>query len=356
MIERLKTPVCIRAAVIVAVMSGSIGCANNGDRRDGGRDGEPQPLSIAEQNRLAQDAVSLLRDATRSEDAQTRANAYESLVLRPEELAEVAGQGLLDPNLGVRSVASMSIGRAKISGFDAELAVLLKDESPYVQAAAVYALAALGRQVDQTRLADFARRGDPVQLRGHAAYLLGELGEPTAVGPLRTALREPMPMASQAERRLVELQISEAMIKLGDLEQLGPVRAALYPSQPSDLEAMALAVQIVGEVNDRAARGRLVQISESTDDSGQTMPAEIQLAIAISMARLGDPGGWFLAEGLWASDRDVVRADAATVLGWTARPQDIDRLGVMLSDPSERVRVAAARGVLRALDRRAGSG
>lgn len=320
---------------------------HSGDRAQGRFDSERSDLRDA--------AVSVLLELVQSPDALTRANAIESLELSPSHLDGVAADALLDENIGVRSIAAVAVGRAGLRAHEAILRTMLTDESGYAQASAIFALAMLGYEVDRSPLASFLITGEPFGLRGHTAYLLGELGDPSAIDLLRDAAKVPTDFASVAQRRVVELQISEAMIKLGDREQIGAVRAALFPSQASDLEAMALAIQIVGEIGDSASRGRLVQIAETEDNRGQRMPAEIQLAIAISMAKLGDLNGWFVADEFWDAQRDVLRADAAAIYGWTARENDVRRLRSMLTDRSGRVRASAASGILRALGGENGS-
>lgn len=336
------------ALAAVIGIGGLCGCGGGGGDSRSPSSAGTRAQSDSLRAEARDEAIKSLRQAVTSEDAQTRANAYEALELDPEALRGVAGMGLLDENVGVRAVAALVVGRAGLAGHEPALRAMLADESPYAQASAIFALAKLGHDVDRSPMAVFLMQGDPPGVRGHTAYLLGELGDPSAVGLLRSAAEVPMELASQAERRLVELQLSEAMVKLGERDQLGTIRAALFPSQASDLEAMALAIQIVGEVGDRASRGRLVQIAQTEDANGQTMPPEVQLAIAISMAKLGDQQGWFVADEFWDSDREVVRADSAAVYGWSGRDVDIRRLQRMLRDPSGRVRVAAAAGILRA--------
>ncbi len=310
---------------------------------------------LAEREDLRSAAVVVLQQLVRSPDALTRANAIEALELAPAELDTVAAEALLDENIGVRSIAAVAVGRAGLRDHEPLLRSMLADESDYARASAIFALTRLGFEVDRSPLARFLISGEPFGLRGHTAYLLGELGDASAIELLRDAARAPMEMASSAQRRVVELQISEAMIKLGDRQQVGVVRAALYPSQASDLEAMALAIQIVGEIRDDASRGRLVQIAETEDNQGQRMPPEVQLAIAISMSKLGDLNGWFVADEFWDAPREVLRADAAAVYGWTARDQDLRRLRTMLDDRSGRVRASAAAGILRAVGGSGGS-
>ncbi len=353
----MRIACCVSVAVVV--LSG--GCSGGPDApldfdgRSASDIREDQRRSV-ELGDLRRDALALLVDATRWGDALTRANAYESLIVAPDTLGQVVGAGLLDENIGVRSIAAVSIGQAGVRGHEPGLHAMLADESAYARASAIFALAKLGHDVDRSPLAGFLLQGDPPGLRGHTAYLLGELGDASAVDLLRSAAEAPMELASQAERRVVELQLSEAMIKLGELQQLGPVRAALFPSQPGDLEAMLLAVQIVGEVGDRSSRGRLVQISETRDNAGQSMPPEVQLAVALSMAKLGDRQGWFIADEFWDSPREVLRADSAAVYGLTARSRDLDRLARMMEDRSGRVRVSAAAGILRGVEPGGGSG
>ena len=349
------------SASLVGVAMLSIGACSGGGSAEvpaGGRtvsDVRDASRWSAQRAAMREDAIASLLELTRSPDAQTRANALEALELAPLQLDAVAAASLLDENVGVRSIAAVAVGRAGLRGHEAALRAMLADESGYARASAIFALAKLGLEVDLTPLAAFLIEGKPSGLRGHTAYLLGELGDPAGVDLLRAGARSPMDLLSHAERRVVELQISEAMVKLGDRQQLGPIRAALFPSQASDLEAMALAIQIVGEIGDSASRGRLVQIAETTDNSGQTMPAEVQLAIAISMGKLGDRNGWFVADQYWDESREVLRADSAAVYGWSARDQDLQRLKKMLGDESGRVRVSAAAGILRATGGSSGS-
>lgn len=61
--------------------------------------------------------------------------------------------------------------------------------------------------------------------------------------------------------RLLQLQLAEAMVKLGEDDQIATIRAALYPSRPEDLEATALAVQIIGQVKDRGSIDELIYLS-----------------------------------------------------------------------------------------------
>jgi HEAT repeat protein len=305
--------------------------------------------SLVKQEQLRDRAVKLLESLTLSADPQVRAHALEALVPMPRALGRVVDRGLLDDNLGVRSIAAMAIGRARLHGHERTLRRLLADESPFVEASAIYALVQTSQPVDRGPLAKYLFQEENPGLRAHVAFLLGEMGDPSALPLIRDAARAPMPKADSARLKLLDLQLSEAMAKLGDERQLEPLRAALFPAQPSDLEATALAVQAIGEVQDRSARGMLIQLSERAGPRNEPMPPEILLSISIAMAKLGDQNGGFLADLFWDDERALIRADAASVYGWTNRLADLAKLERMLSDQSEAVQVAAAGGLVRRL-------
>jgi len=327
------------------VRTSSSGGSTTGSSREIAR----QYSSLVKQDELRDKAVKLLENATLSADPQIRAHAMEGLVPLPRVLDRVVERGLIDDNLGVRSIAAMAIGRARLPGHASTLQRLTADESPFVQTSAIFALVMTGQAVDRSPLAKHMFQEEDPGLRAHVSFLLGEMRDPSALPLIKDAARAPMPKAEAARMKLLELQMCEAMAKLGDESQFEPLRAALFPSQPTDLEATALAVQALGEVGDRASKGMLIQLSERAGPKGELMPPEILLAIATAMAKLGDQNGWFLAEMFWQSDRALVRADAASVFGWTNRIEDLAKLERMLSDPEEVVRVSAAAGLVRRL-------
>ena len=147
-----------------------------------------------------------------------------------------------------------------------------------------------------------------------------------------------------SEVRLLRLQIAEAMIKLGDDEQLAGVYAALFPSRPEELELTALAIQIIGEVRDRKSIDQLIYLASGEGD--QAMPPEIRLAAADALSKLGLPQGGFIADE-YAQDRsEAIRAYAAVVYGRTDAAGNLAKVQAMLSDRSHIVRAAAAGATL----------
>lgn len=281
---------------------------------------------------------------------QVRANALEALAESPQRLRPLAAAALNDENAGVRSTAAMMIGRAKLVDLAPATRPLLTDPSPFVRASTIYALAKCGLEVDVTPLAPMVL-GDPsAQLRSHAAFLLGELGDPSAAGLLREAARSRPAQAKPAESRLLQIQIAEALYKLGDTSQAEPIRAALYPSTATDLEATALAAQVLGNIRDKSSTDELVYLTAYRDKQKNRMPAEIRLAAAASLAKLGLDKGSFVADEYSGIGLDAVRAQAAFVYGEIGRKENLPKLEKMMADRAGIVRVAAAGAVLKVKD------
>ncbi len=303
------------------------------------------PAAVAD---LKERATNLILKLTTDPNPLIRANAIEALAEFPAKLEPEAAKALIDPNSGVRSTAAMMIGRVQRASKVAAVTPLLKDPSPFVRASAVYALARCGQNVDQSPLAELLL-GDPSpRLRSHAAFLIGELGEPSAAPMLREAAKARMNKASPSEVRLMQLQIAEALVKLGDDTQYESIRAALYPSRPEDLEAAALAVQIIGQVRDRGAIDHLIYLTAYRDNQGGQMPAEVRLGAASSLARMGLDQGTFIADEYAGSPNPVLRAQAAFVYGQVGRSENLPKLERMMGDAEGQARVSAAAGVLKA--------
>jgi HEAT repeat protein len=293
-------------------------------------------------------ALGILVEAASSPDGELRANAIEALAKAPGRLEPILALALKDPTIGVRTVAAMAVGRTKMTKLIPSVEPLLKDTSPYVRAAAIFAMRSCDPQFDPSGLAPILVSDPSPKVRAHVAFILGELGDASAAGMLRQAAKDSMARlpVTDAQVKLMRLQISEALIKLGDESQVEAVRAALYPSRPEELESAALAVQIIGQVRDRGAIDQLIYLS-GYKDKDQQMPAEIRLAVAGSLARMGHTEGGFIADEYLTSALPTVRAQAAYVFGETGRLENLNRLETLLADPAPNVRVTAAAGILK---------
>lgn len=327
-----------------------------GQGRAGGKGTVMPPQDLTPPDRvqasaLRERALQTIEVISRSEDAQARANAVEAASIAPGRLVEVIQRGLRDPSPGVRSVAAMAVGRGKLKELSGGLSALLNDPTAHVRVSAIYAMTACGQRVDRSPLAGYVMHDPSPWVRRHTAFVLGEMGEASAISLLRAALRELAPSDATAQVKSFHLQVAEAMAKLGDDGARQVLRAALYPSRPEELESAALAVQILGELKDRDSIDQLIYLAEYRDRTGQQYPAEVRLAIAGALAGVGVRQGGFIAEEFRESENPVLRSQAAYVYGQIGGRSAWTRLEEMLGDGEERVRVAAAAGVLRASGR-----
>lgn len=300
-----------------------------------------------ESSRLRERALDVLMEATRDPYDLARASALEGLGLTPGRLVEPARAGLKDRNPGVRSASAMMVGKARLGALLDEVRPLLRDSDARVRASAIFALHANGAAVDPTPLAGMVLADPSPRARAQAAFVLGEMGDRSAIGLLNDAARRAVGRATASETRILQIQIAEAMVKLGDEKQLEVIRAALYPSRPEDLEVAALAVQVIGQLRDRGAIDNLVYLTAVRDERGNRMPAEVRLGAAAALARMGMGQGSFLADEFAGHPSAALRAQAAFVYGEIGRVENLAKLEVMMRDADASVRVAAAAAVVR---------
>lgn len=356
----MTRPTCSALAALGGVVIAVSGCqgpgktarANSHDRTVASEaEGSPHPASNAYRDPVAratlrERALAVLASSATNGLPEERANAIEGLTTTPGRLYPQVQRGAVDPVVGVRSVAAMAVGRSKLQAATDLVRPLLSDPAPEVRMAAMYALHQNSESVDLTPLASLMMGGN-IKVRSQAAFLLGEMGDATALGLLREAGRGAVSKAGPADIRLFDLQVAEARIKLGDDGPLQDVRAALFPARPEDLEATALACQILGQVRDKASVNRMIALIKPQDESNKVMPAEIRLAAAAALARLGQPHGSPLANQYRTHPNDALRAQAAFVLGETGRIENLPVLEGMMGDSVGRVRVAAAAAIVR---------
>jgi len=345
------------------LLSGSVvGCSGQGrtsDRPDATASGADRSAprgaaSIERSHReLKAVAVEILLGLSDDPSPEIRANALEALQGHTASLESVAALGLSDRSAGVRSVAAMVVGKQGLGELSPMLEGLAKDLSPFVRASAMFALAKLrgaGVDVDLTPLSVMLLESEDIRVSSHAAFVLGELGNGSAIPLLQQAGGRQWGQTAPIRRQLFRLQIAEAMIKLGDVESMDAVRSALYPSRPEELEATALAVQIIGEVRDRGAIDQLIYLVDENSD--RPMPAEVRLAVAGALAKLGLLEGGFIADEYSQNENAVIRAQAAAVYGRTGQGEHLPKLEGMLLDDSAQVRAGSAGAILEILGTR----
>ena len=291
-------------------------------------------------------AISILMQASRSQWPQMRANAMEALIPDPQRLRGEVVSGLVDENRGVRFVALMSMYEAKLCELVPMAEELLEDPSDSVRAAAILALKSCGAAVDPSPLAVMAHSNDP-EVRANAFMILGLLGNRSAEPLIRDSLGASLGLVNPNLARIVELQGATALVRLGDVEEIQPIRAALFtPSEQGEL--VLLAIQSLTELKDQGAKGMLVRLVEAPGN--QTRPPEIRLAAAAALARLGlqEPAPYLrLASEYLTSPDPAVRAQVAVLLGFVPSETGDRILTNLMKDPNSLVRLAAAGSVVR---------
>ncbi|MBL8745434.1 MAG: HEAT repeat domain-containing protein [Phycisphaerae bacterium] len=334
-----------------------------------GTKGDPYATQVA-RSALRERAIEALVKASVDREAVLRANAIEGLHAAPSRVEDAVRAGLSDENPGVRFVAAFTVGKLKLKKSAAFVEPLLRDNEPRVRAAAIYACSACGVAVDPTPLGGMLQNDDPL-IRAEAARIVGEMGNKSAIPMLKSAAatadsRNKARFGGSMDERMVQgervfqMQVAEALTKLGELQSADSLRAALYPSSREGFESAALAAQILGTLRDQRAVAQLVDLIEQvvpgtseTADVRQRQylqPKEVRLAAAGALARMGHPGGMYVAEG-YLNDADAaVRAQSVFVLGEGQRRSDRPSLErAMTQDGSPMVRVAAAAAILRSL-------
>ncbi|MCH2142386.1 MAG: HEAT repeat domain-containing protein [Phycisphaerales bacterium] len=308
------------------------------------------PRAVTSQQRAA---VAVLEDAMRSPNPLERANALEMMEGQIEPLRAMVIKGLVDPNEGVRFAAAMAAARNGLCGLSDQMQPLTLDPSPSVRAAAIAALARCKTGMNQTPLAAMVLSQD-YATRANAAMALGEIGNPSAAGLLRAALNKPIQASDPVVVRVSEMELSEALVRLGDRSQLETIRAAFFA--PADQgELTALAAQMAGRLKDETLAPAMLAMV--TGEGPRKPGPELRLIIADALLRMRpvlaqqvSP----LAIEQSTNSLSEVRMLAAAVLAHDASPASEAVLNRLLEDPEPRVRIAAAGAMLRQAGSEAG--
>ncbi len=304
---------------------------------------QAQPLTAdifqAAQNR----AVQQILVSAKSQDPILRANALEAAEALPNRIGPLVQQALMDQSPVVRYAALLTIGKLKLSGVAANARQFINDPNESVRAAAIFALARNfgtqgggGFSVDISPLAGLVMSNNPTT-RGNAAYIMGLMGDDTAIPMLKAAARKRLPTAPQAREVLIRVQIAEAIYRLGDTDVLDSIRAGMFSQFD---EVRILSVQILGRLYDR-------QWEPAIENTLKKDPIELKLAAAGTLGRFGNRKGLDIILDAAQSQSVLLRSQAAICLGmFRNEPTATQMLIGMLTDQSEPVRLAAAAGLL----------
>jgi HEAT repeat protein len=302
-----------------------------------------QSAMVVDGSTVEQSALSVLAQATDSTNPRYRANAIEALRYAPIPVLEKAVRlGLGDVNRGVRFVATMMVGDRHLCSTSILLEPLLLDVSTSVQAAAMYSIYKCGGRVDLNPLGEMLQSDNP-ELRGNAAMVLGKMGNQSAKHMIREALKTESSSISPIRRRLINLQMAEALILLGDTEELEVVRAAIF-SSAQEAEVTGIACQIAGRLEDV----EVISTLESILLTKGRYPDEIRLVAATALAEIS-PDRMPLEPVLrfTSSDSANLRSQCATALGAQGNRLSLGPLALMMDDSDPIVQISAAGAVLR---------
>jgi len=354
---RLIAP--LTGSIGIIVLLTSLGCGAQ-IRPDGPKrvvfnepDGSRRIIEVSPASELRATAIDRLMRLTADPSPEIRANTIEALSPVRAQVEPVVALALSDPNAGVRTVAAMVAGRSQLRSLAPTIREMLGDDSPFVRSAAMFALGSFGEEIDLSELSLLLFEDENPRVRSQIAFILGELGEESAVPMLLQSMRQPMNQASVIQKKLFRLQVAEALIKLGHDDSIDAVRAALYPSRPDELEATALAVQIIGQIRDEPSIDQLIYLADP--DADTPMPAEVRLGVASALAEMGYREGSFVADEYMDNQVDAIRAQSAIVYGKTQSRANLGKLEVMmLNDPSPLTQVAAAGAIVDYTERELG--
>ncbi len=302
-------------------------------------------------------AVRTLIDAGFSDDPSLRMHAIEALSeVAPEEGRQCIELNVENEYAGASFAALMAVGRiARTESID-RVRLRLEHSDPNVRIAALYALHRLDDGDRIAELADYLLNHRDARVRANAALAIGRLEEPSAVGPLRKAIK-------QEKKLLPRMQITEALAILGNqraTETLQYQGNSEYPDQAT------MALMFLGNARcvdaEELFRDRLFRAS---------FP-EVRVAAARGLGRLGLEQGldialrhlWFNSPKKgWPDDppeRQVVRVRslAAGALESIGSPDALESLKAAfeLQGLPEEARVAIARAAIHIIDRQDGMG
>lgn len=297
--------------------------------------------------------------AFHSDNAVMRTNALEAIEPIRDRARPLAEIGLGDKSVPVRFAALMTVGKLQLKSLADQAKAMIHDKNPSIRAAAIFAAHQCGLNVSIAPLAGLFASPDPT-VRGNTALVLGQMGNRSAVAMIQDLAQQPMPRASESRQAVVQLQVAQVLLNLGDEKALDVLRAGAY--SPYD-EVRILAVQMLGKAQDHRMAAAFQQMIHQN-------PIQLQVAAAEALARMGDRSGQpevlkaasmtaqdagddTNAQASAGSDAAGVRAQAAFALGVLRTHASISKLINLLSDDAASVRLAAAAAIIQAEKRTA---
>lgn len=333
----------IMAAGVLAV---TIGCA------------PPQAASIPPARAFSDAKMELYRQAQTS-DPFSRCNAIEAL---GETLGMQAGEiylnGLPDQSPAVRFASAMAVGDTKYAPAKGRLMKMVEDKQVEpdrrVMPAVIYALYRMG---DTTYTGDLYTLlfDTEKEVRANAALVMGKIGEPSAIGPLKTRL-------SDEQDPSVRLQVIESLALLGDAPSALSLEA--YTKKTRFLDEQLVAIPAMARVHTTTAP----QVLNEILNSSQHPTVRVSAAGALGMLGVFSQNGYRYCLEAAKNPEAVLRSVYGKVapisplqinmlqrlavisLGWMNNTSAVDVLhGLLYANVDNGVKIAAAMSILRLL-------
>lgn len=300
-------------------------------------------LKPDEKSRLEERSVDFLTRAAQHDDPIVRANAIESLVKFAPEQARPLFLAAADADLPVvRYAGLLALGQIRDHKSLGPIRRRLVDEDARVRMAAAFAAYRCGDVNTAGPILDSALRDNPDEkLRGEAAWLIGRLGDTTALSRLRK-------VADRDPSGLVVTYAQSAMALLGDQAMID--RLVEYTLK-SDVETRLIALQTLVETPEPRTRKALTYRLNDTSDYLAT-----RLLAARALGATGDGSGYKLAyQSLDYTNSDPVeimrvRSMAALALGAIGDGKALGALRTVAEDSADpRTQVATCDAILQIL-------
>jgi HEAT repeat protein len=234
---------------------------------------------------------------------------------------------LKDPEAVVRFAAALACGELRIKEAKPALLGLKDDRSGNVRVAVRFALHRLGDKRLSHDLEHTATDSSPL-VRGNTAFVLGLIGEPSAITILQVMRIDINPAVRQ--------QASEAMWRLGNEEGLKDLVGLTLSRYPDD--------EMIGYLGLAWPRNTAVRQHVRAGLVGDW--PEVTLVAARAMGMLGSDEGYVIAQKGAESADARQRVLGALALGAIGRSDAQDILRKLLSDADAGVRIAAATAIL----------
>jgi HEAT repeat protein len=329
-----------RAAIFSLALLAASGCEQAGRPALSGLPTASSLRPPAAGDDLPAQAWKIILEGLVDADPQIRGNAVEVVAAtRAVGLMPTVQKLLADPVVPVKFAALLAIGDLGYAQARNEAGPLLNDPNPNVKIAAAYAISRLG-QPELYQVIRDALAGDDQTVRANAALLIGKSGRKEGIRFLYWTLQR------DDSSDLVILQAAEAIAMLGDRRIYPKLWTRLISAYADD---RVIGIRAMGALGTDEATSAIITM---LDDP---VP-EVRLAAAEQLGKLGDSGGEAevlaifeknLLTEMDAQGQERIKTLAALAIGEIGTEATGGYLPQLLEDASKKVRLAAAKAVLR---------